>query len=281
MLLTPREAWAGRRRPRPVDDGSGRGWSLARWRMLGAARHHPFDAGILRRGRDLRAVGGGADPGRTGTRCATACGSPHASGCGLTPEHRHAALVHASALCLGRDAARLRPDVSRRGVGTAARGAVAGCRARPRRRRSARGRGVLAGPPARRATGGRGPSSAGSGVTPVARTVVDLARTGTLHTAVAAADHALRHGSVHRRGADGARWMPCHAGCVAGKRARLVGELADPLSMSAGESLSQGADVPAEPPRPELQKEVHDADGLVGSRGLRLATVSSASSTAG
>ena len=75
-------------------------------------------------------------------------------------------------------------------------------------------------------------------VTPVARTVVDLARTGSLHTAVAAADHALRHGLCTaeelRREVDA---VPPR---VRGrKRARLVGELADPLSMSAGESLSR------------------------------------------
>ena len=228
--------------------------------MLGPSAPPPFEAGILRRGRDLRAVG--VEPTR---------GDWHQVRNGvwvtarewlrLTPEHRHAALVHASALCLGRDqpvfaltsAAAVWglprvepwPDAVRVLVGTVGRGRGSSL-VRPHVGRPEAG--VLVG---------------GIRVTPVARTVVDLARTGSLLTAVAAADHALRHGLCTaeelRREVDA---VPRR---VRGrKRARLVGALADPLSMSAGESLSRVQMFLLNLPRPELQKEVHDADGLVG-----------------
>ena len=46
--------------------------------------------------------------------------------------------------------------------------------------------------------------------------------------------------------------------------ARLVGALANPLSMSAGESLSRVQMFLLNLPEPELQREIHDAAGLVG-----------------
>lgn len=103
----------------------------------------------------------------------------------------------------------------------------------------------------------------GIAVTSVARTVVDLARTGSLPTGVAAADHALRHGlcsGVERRQEVDAV-PPRVRGCAT---ARLVGELADPLSMSPGESLSRVQMFLLNLPKPQLQMEVHDADRLVG-----------------
>ncbi len=105
-------------------------------------------------------------------------------------------------------------------------------------------------------------------VTSAARTVVDVARTSGLPDALAAADHALRHGL-------------CAAGEIAAEidligsaapgraRAALVGELADPSSMSAGESLSRAQMFIARIPRPELQFRVTDEAGHVGDADFR------------
>ena len=92
---------------------------------------------------------------------------------------------------------------------------------------------------------------------------MDLARTGTLHTAVAAADHALRHElcSFDELMAEVDAVPPRVRGRTT---ARLVGALADPLSMSAGESLSRVQMFLLNLPKPELQKEIRDAAGLVG-----------------
>lgn len=228
--------------------------------MLGAAAPTLFDAGILRRGRDLREAG--VEPARGGWhQVRNGVWVHELEWRGLTPDHRHAALVHATALCLERERPvfaltsaaavwglpRIEPwpDAVRVLVGSVARG---------------RGSSLV------RPHVGRPNAGAEVGemtVTTVARTVVDLARTGSLHTAVAAADHALRHGlcsagelmaevdAVPRR--------------VRGRRtARLVAALADPLSMSPGESLSRVQMFRLNLPRPELQREVRDSDGLVG-----------------
>ena len=100
-------------------------------------------------------------------------------------------------------------------------------------------------------------------VTSVARTVVDLARTGSLATAVASADHALRHGLCRvedlRSEADAvprrARGRPL---------ASLVADLADGDSMSAGESLSRVQMFLLGLPRPRLQVPHDDEAGLIG-----------------
>jgi hypothetical protein len=179
----------------------------------------------------------------------------------LTPEQRHAAFVHATALCLGRDepvfaltsaaavwglprvepwpdAVRVLVPEEQRGRGTSL--------ARPHVGRPTAGVEVL-----------------GVRLTSVARTVVDLARTGSLATAVAAADHALRHGLCTRRELDEEvdAVLPRVRGRVA---ARLAVQLADPLSMSPGESLSRVQMFLLNLPRPVLQDEVYDEDGLVG-----------------
>ncbi|KRE43509.1 hypothetical protein [Knoellia sp. Soil729] len=100
-------------------------------------------------------------------------------------------------------------------------------------------------------------------VTPVARTIVDLARTGSLFTAVAAADHALRHELCAAEDlAAEVSSVPARApGRV---RAAVVRDLADPLSMSPGESLSRVQMFRLNLPRPELQHAVHDDEGLAG-----------------
>ena len=100
-------------------------------------------------------------------------------------------------------------------------------------------------------------------VTSAARTVVDVARTSSLATGVAAAEFALR---AH----------PCTAcdlasevygqavGSPGARRARTVVGLADPRSMSAGESLSRAQMFRLGLPKPELQVPYSDAEGLIG-----------------
>ncbi|MFL6080223.1 MAG: hypothetical protein ACJ714_09885 [Ornithinibacter sp.] len=228
--------------------------------MLGPAAPIPLDAGILRRGCDLRAVGieptrGGWHQVRNGVWV-----TDHEWRV-LTPEQAHAALVHATGLCLGRedpvfavtsaaavwglprieqwpDAVRVLVATEQRGRGSSLVRPHVGREADPVRRGE-----IL--------------------VTSPARTVVDLARTGTLLTAVAAADHALRHRlcSPGELAAEVDAVPPRVRGRNA---ARLVAALADPLSMSAGESLSRVQMFLLNLPRPELQKEIRDAAGLVG-----------------
>ncbi|KGN40306.1 hypothetical protein N801_14825 [Knoellia aerolata DSM 18566] len=100
-------------------------------------------------------------------------------------------------------------------------------------------------------------------VTPVARTVVDLARSGTLVTAVAAADHALRHDlcSAADLAEEVARLRPRAHGRV---RAALTRDLADPLGMSPGESLSRVQMFVLHLPRPTLQHPMSDEQGQIG-----------------
>jgi hypothetical protein len=229
-------------------------------RVLGPAAPTPFDAGILRRGRDLRAAG--IEPTRGGWhQVRNGVWVTEHEWRGLTPEHEHAALVHATGLCLERE----NPVFA---VTSAA--AVWGL---PRIEQWPDGVRVLV------ATEGRGRGSSlvrphvgreadpvrvgGIQVTSPARTVVDLARTGTLHTAVAAADHALRHRlcSLDELRAE----VDAVPRRVRGRNAaRLVVALADPLSMSAGESLSRVQMFLLNLPRPELQKEMRDVQGLIG-----------------
>jgi len=228
--------------------------------MLGPSAPDPFDAGVLRRGRDLRSVG--VEPARGGWhQVRNGIWVSEHEWRGLTPEHRHAALVHATGLCLAREAPvfavtsaaavwglpRIEqwPDAVRVLVPTAARG---------------RGSSLV------RPHVGREAEAVQVGeirLTSPARTVVDLARTATLHTAVAAADHALRHRLCTR---DELRAeVDAVPPRVRGRtRARVVEALADPMSMSAGESLSRVQMFLLNLPKPELQREVRDGDGLVG-----------------
>jgi hypothetical protein len=100
-------------------------------------------------------------------------------------------------------------------------------------------------------------------VTSVARTVIDLARTSSLPTAVAAADCALRYGLCTRS------QLRAEADAVPGRvrgrpTAGLVVDLADGDSMSAGESLSRVQMFRLGIPRPRLQAKHSDAAGLIG-----------------
>ena len=152
----------------------------------------------------------------------------------LTPEQRHAALVHATDLVCHASGDHVyamesaavwglpRVDPWPAHVTVLASG--------PRTRGSRRIR-MHVGAPAEPATVN------GILVTPPARTVVDLARTGSLANGLSAADHALRHGLCSRTDlADAAAEV--RPGCGR-PSALLVAELADARSMSAGESLSR------------------------------------------
>jgi len=100
-------------------------------------------------------------------------------------------------------------------------------------------------------------------VTSVARTVVDLGRTQDLHDAVAAADHALHH-ELCTRADMKAEFDRLDPGVPGRARARLVLDFADGRSMSVGESLSRVQMFRLNLPRPDLQVEVRDDEGLVG-----------------
>lgn len=100
-------------------------------------------------------------------------------------------------------------------------------------------------------------------VTPVARTVIDLARWATLDTAVAAADHALRVGLCTRSQLE-AEATALPKGARGRTTARLVVDLADGLSGSPGESLSRLQMFRANLPRPKLQQQYRDALGAIG-----------------
>jgi hypothetical protein len=102
----------------------------------------------------------------------------------------------------------------------------------------------------------------GLAVTTVARTVVDLARTGSFARGLVLADAALRrHGVRHD---DLAREVAA-AGTGRGVRAarRVVAE-ADAAAESPGESLSRARMIELGLPLPVLQREVRDHRGLVG-----------------
>lgn len=228
--------------------------------MLGHSAPTPFDPGLLRIGRDLRAVG--VEPARGGWHHVRhGVWLPEPQWMQLYPEARHAALVQASALCLGRE----RPVFAL--TSAAALWGLPRIEPWPDSVRvlvekRARGRGSSL---VRPHVGRDAPGTEHSGllVTSVARTVVDLARTSSLMSAVAAADHALRHGLCSRE--DLVDEVDAVKPRVRGRRtARLVVALADPLSMSPGESLSRVQMFLLNLPRPTLQQEVNDSDGLIG-----------------
>ncbi len=102
----------------------------------------------------------------------------------------------------------------------------------------------------------------GLAVTTVARTVVDLARTGSFARGLVRADAALRRHGVVRD--DLVREVEA-AGTGRGVRAarRVVAE-ADAAAESPGESLSRARIIGLGLPRPALQREVRDRRGFVG-----------------
>jgi hypothetical protein len=100
-------------------------------------------------------------------------------------------------------------------------------------------------------------------VTSLARTFVDLARTVPLGWGVACGDQALRSGMCHDEVAEQIDLAHRRHGI---SRAQISYGLLNPLSQSAGESLSRVAFFEARLPIPELQVELFDA-------GARIATV--------
>ncbi|GGL27266.1 hypothetical protein H9L10_03775 [Phycicoccus endophyticus] len=221
----------------------------------------PFDPGALRLGCDLRRSG--VEPCRDPAWHHVSHGAwlPAQQWAELSPERRHAALVYASGL-------RQRSRSPRTYALTSA-AAIWGL---PRIEAWPEPVTVLVADPAAR--GSRlvrphlgAPAEAvdveGVRVTSVARTVADLARTGSLVTAVAAADHALRHRmcSADELAAEVAAIPRSSPGR---RMAALVRDLADARSMSPGESLSRAQMYLLNVPRPELQRSRRDALGLIG-----------------
>ncbi len=225
--------------------------------MLGDPLPTPFDPGLLKRSVDLRLLG--IDPGRSGwhhVRHGWWVERPLWVAC--TPEQRHAAVVHATDLSCrppGRHVYVLesaaavwglpRVEAWPQHVTTLVRG--------PRTRGSRMLRPHVGAPvePVLRE---------GLLVSDVPRTVVDLARTGSLATALCAADHALRHGLCTAAALrEEAASVPAR---VRGRPiASIVAGLADGRSMSAGESLSRARMFELGLPRPELQVPVEDEAG--------------------
>ena len=227
--------------------------------MLGAARPDPFDPGFLHLTKDLNRRG--IVPTRaTHHHVRHGVWIERAVWAALTPEQRHAASVRAPALrvtgpeavcCRASSAAvwglprvEAWPAVARTHVeGLRLRGSDLVHRHLGHAVEPVAFRGLL--------------------LTPVARTVIDLARTESLMTAVAAADHALRHEMCTRA----ELLAEVQALPPRTKRrgiAQLVHDFADPDSMSAGESLSRVRMFQLGLPRPRLQVEREDDRGLIG-----------------
>ena len=228
--------------------------------MMGSQPPAPFDPGSLRLAADLRRAG--TEPSREGWRQVRhGVWVDEPTWTSLDPTQRHAAFVHATSLRRKLDEPLVVAGPSAAAVWGLPRiepwpGHVRHLVSHRRVRGSALVRPLLGQPV-------EPVEVAGLLVTPVARTVIDLARSGSIVTAVAAADHALRHGLCTRQELEGeVAAIPARA---AGRtRAALTRDLADPLSMSAGESLSRVQMFRHNLPRPELQREVRDEDGLVG-----------------
>lgn len=217
----------------------------------------PFDPGVLRLAVDLRRAG--TEPSRQGWRQVRhGVWVPEDTWAALGPTHRHAAFVHATAL-------RRRLDAPFVAAGTSA-AAVSGL---PRiepwpqhvrhlvTHRRVRGSAIV-----RPLLGQEVEPVAVEGllVTPCRP---DGRRPGALVSAVAAADHALRHGLC--TAADLAVEVAAIPARANGRvRAALTRDLADPLSMSPGESLSRVQMFVHNLPRPVLQVKIHDDEGLVG-----------------
>lgn len=229
--------------------------------MIGPPRHPPFDPSQLSRTADLRRVG--AEPSRGGRhRVRTGAWLPDASFAALTPVDRHAALVHAT----------MRTHADGESVRFAGESAAAVLGLLPRitdwpttvrhlvTRRGVSGSSVLRPLLGAECECVRVP---GALVTPPARTVVDLARHGTLQDAVTAADYCLRHGMCTRDDLVAELALVPRRARGRASAARAIA-LADGLSMSPGESYSRVQMFRLLIPRPRLQVSFRDADGHIG-----------------
>ncbi|MGG5260895.1 hypothetical protein [Phycicoccus avicenniae] len=229
--------------------------------MLGPPPPPPFDPGLLHLASDLRRLGTEPTRDEEWHRVRHGVFVRASVWAGLLPVQRHAALARATLLRGRSDTPPVLAAVS-----AAALWGLPRVEAWPTtvsvltqsRRDSPSGllRPVV-GPP------GEVVRHSGVSVTSVPRTLVDLARTASLASAVAAADHALRHGLCTR--AELEAEVRGLAARTRGRRAAaLVRDLADPLSMSAGESLSRVQMFLLDLPRPRLQVEQRDEAGLIG-----------------
>ncbi|GAA3610909.1 hypothetical protein [Microlunatus ginsengisoli] len=98
----------------------------------------------------------------------------------------------------------------------------------------------------------------GVAATSVARTVLDLARTVPFEQAVAAGDRALASG-LDRLALDGC--LDRMIGWPGSRQAQRVADFLDPLSESAGESVSRVRCWEEGLPAPQLQYVIRDAHG--------------------
>lgn len=228
--------------------------------MLGLPAPLPFDPQVLRLYSALRQQG--VDPQRDGAWTRVRRGVWVEATCwsALTPEQQHAARAHAVSLVCDCDRSWVFAHETAAAIWglprietwpDAVRTVVVGAR--------------LRGSPGVRPMRGAEVDDVvvnGIRVTPVARTVVDLARTASLPTAVAAADHALRHGlcTRHELASEADAVPPRLRGRP---QASLVVDLADANSMSAGESLSRVQMFRLGVPRPRLQVKHEDEHGLI------------------
>lgn len=232
---------------------------------MGTSPPQSFDPTTLRLAAQVRRLGHdtherGADGRTVWVRVRRGVVLPRSTWEPLTPEQRHAAFVHATALRMRGEA----PVFSHSSA--AAVWGLPRVTAWPqlvevtRSGRRARSSGLI------RRHALDVPETAvvaGLTVTTLARTLVDLARTEELQDAVAAADHALHHKQCSSAELLGevSRLEP---GVPGRARAQLAIDLADSRSMSVGESLSRVQMFRLNLPRPRLQVRVEDADGLVG-----------------
>lgn len=228
--------------------------------MLGDPAPVPFDPLLLRTTRQLRALG--VDPRRGGWHHVRYnAWVEQAVWAASTPEQRHAALVHATDLGCREPGAHVYALESAAAVWGLPRvgpwpSHVTVLATGPRTRGSRCIR-VHVGAPA------EGTRVDGVRVTDPARTVIDLARTQRLETALSAADHALRHGLCSS--AELAAAADAVAPRVRGRpAARLVAALADGRAMSPGESFSRARMFQLDLPRPQLQVPLEDDDGWFG-----------------
>ncbi len=228
--------------------------------MLGKAPPPPFDPALLRPTDALARAG--VDPARAGWRhVRRGFWVDEVVWSTLTPEQRHAALVHATDLACHEPGRHVYVLASAAAVWGMPRVEpwpehVTVLATGPRTRGSSRIH-IHVGVPT------DGVSVHGVRVSAPARTAVDLARTGSLPTALAAADHGLRHGLfTHEELLEAAAAVPPR---VRGRpTAWVVARLADGRSMSAGESLSRAQMYLLGLPRPELQVPLEDAKGAFG-----------------
>ena len=233
--------------------------------MLGPAPSTPFDPDTLRLGAERRL---GIDPARMDHRGANgwvqvrhgvwiASTEWHS----LTPQARHAALVHATALRCDPESSQVFSHTSAAAVWgmplTEAWPTTVHVITPGRRTRSS---GLVV---RHDVSHGEAVIRRGLRVTSPARTVIDLGRTLSLASAVAAADYVLRHGLCKRQEiAAEAAALP--RGAHGRAQATLVSNLADGRAMSPGESLSRVQMFVMNIPRPDLQVEYRDDEGIIG-----------------